>query len=136
MYERLAYNMDRYCLQELLADEQDYAPNGGTSSRDKAQYWSRRSDTEERIVAYEWQRLVYLALADEPSEADLTAAEATDIVEAVLAGAECLAEAMAKECGLNLVKACTVITFLKQYRDQDAESNQGEDSRDKRPVVE
>jgi hypothetical protein len=86
-FERLAYKMDKYCLQELLAAEQDYAPNGGTSSKDKAQYWSRRSDTEERIVAYEWQWLVYLALADEPSEADLAAAQVDDNGELDVAAA-------------------------------------------------
>jgi hypothetical protein len=50
---RALYEADKGCLQTLVAAEQHAAPNGSISAQEIAQYWSRRSDVEQRIQAHE-----------------------------------------------------------------------------------
>jgi hypothetical protein len=78
MLERIAYDMDRQFLQVLVAAEQHHAPNGSISTQEIAEYWSRRSDMEQRIRAYEAQHLLDIAEAREPGGSVLEQLQAGD----------------------------------------------------------
>jgi hypothetical protein len=78
MLERIAYDMDRQFLQVLVAAEQHHAQNGSISTQEIAEYWSRRSDMEQRIRAYEAQHLLDIAEAREPGSSVLERIQAGD----------------------------------------------------------
>jgi hypothetical protein len=78
MLERIAYDMDRQFLRVLVAAEQHHAPNGSISTQEIAEYWSRRSDIEQRIRAYETQHLLDAAEAQEPGGSVLEQLQAGD----------------------------------------------------------
>jgi hypothetical protein len=75
---RALYEADKGCLQTLVAAEQHAAPNGSISAQEIAQYWSRRSDVEQRIRAYEAQHLLAIAEAREPCGSVLEQLQAGD----------------------------------------------------------